>query len=211
MRRCSLIALATAAAVGSWTTADAAAVLQVQPGTGTNSTITKRNDFPFLSEPFDLLVDAILETTGPGVLTFEYLGFEAGYANSFLFDGNPCFRTGSSTEGDTCSGATSGGAIDFQFWSNLETADFDAVVWDNLSPPGSILSYSVGVIQEGTNQFLLLWDDSGKGPDDDYDDLGVRVTFRPLEQVPEPTSMAIMLAGMAGLAGMRRRQRQAAK
>ena len=85
------------------------------------------------------------------------------------------------------------------------------MVWDNLSPPGSILSYSVGVIQEGTNQFLLLWDDSGKGPDDDYDDLGVRVTFRPLEQVPEPTSMAIMLAGMAGLAGMRRRPRQATK
>jgi hypothetical protein len=39
----------------------------------------------------------------------------------------------------------------------------------------------------------------------------VRVTFRPLEQVPEPTSIAIMLAGMAGLAGMRRRRRQAAK
>jgi len=90
-------------------------------------------------------------------------------------------------------------------------ADFDAVVWDNLSPAGSILSYSAGVIQEGTNQFLLLWDDSGKESDDNHDDLGVRVTFRPLEQVPEPTSIAIMLAGMAGLAGMRRRRRQAAK
>ena len=90
-------------------------------------------------------------------------------------------------------------------------ADFDAVVWDNLSPAGSILSYSAGVIQEGTNQFLLLWDDSGKESDDNHDDLGVRVTFQPLEQVPEPTSMAIMLAGMAGLAGMRRRRRQATK
>ena len=169
------------------------------------------NDFPFITEPFDLLVDAILETTGPGVLTFEYLGFEAGYTNSFLFDGNQCFRTGSSTSGGTCSGTTSGGAIDFQFWSNLKTADFDAVVWDNLNPPASLLSYSIGVIQEGTNQFLLLWDDSGKNEDDNHDDLGVRVTFRPLEQVPEPTSIAIMLAGMAGLAGMRRRRRQAAK
>ena len=85
------------------------------------------------------------------------------------------------------------------------------MVWDNLNPPGSILTYSVGVIQEATNQFLLLWDDSGKEADDNHDDLGVRVTFRPLEQVPEPTSIAIMLAGMAGLAGMRRRRRQAAK
>jgi hypothetical protein len=207
MRRCSLLALATAAVLGSWTTADAAAVLQIQSGTGTNFTVTGGNDFPFLSEPFDLLVDAVLETTGPGVLTFEYLGFEAGYTNSFLFDGDPCFRTGSTAEGATCGGATAGGAIDFEFWSDRDTANLDAIVWDNLAPPGSILSYSIGVIQEGPNQFLLLWDDSGKKEDDNHDDLGVRVTFRPLEQVPEPASLTLMLAGMAGLAGLRRRRR----
>ena len=178
---------------------------------GPTSRLPRVTTSRFITEPFDLLVDAILETTGPGVLTFEYLGFEAGYTNSFLFDGNQCFRTGSSVEGDTCGGATAGGAIDFEFWSNLKTADFDAAVWDNLNPPGSILSYSIGVIQEGTNQFVLLWDDSGAKEDDNHDDLGVRVTFRPLEQVPEPTSIAIMLVGMAGLAGMRRRRRQATK
>ena len=99
-------------------------------------------------------------------------------------------------------------AIDVEFWSNLKTADFAAVVWDNLNPPGTLLSYSIGVIQEGTNQFLLLWDDSGKESDDNHDDLGVRVTFRPLEQVPEPASLTLMLAGVAGLAGLRRRRRQ---
>jgi hypothetical protein len=203
-----LLALATAAVLGSWTTADAAAVLQIQPGTGTNFTVTQGNDFPFVTEPFDLLIDAILETTGPGVLTFEYLGFEAGFTNSFLFDGGLCFRTGTSVEGATCGGSTAGGPLDFEFWSNLEGPNFDAVVWDNLNPPGSILSYSIGVIQEGANQFLLLWDDSGKKEDDNHDDLGVRVTFRPLEQVPEPASLTLMLAGVAGLAGLRRRRRQ---
>ena len=208
-QRCSVLALATAAILGSWTTADAAAVLQVQSGTGTNFTVTDGNDFPFLAEPFDVLIDAVLETTGAGVLTFEYLGFEAGYTNSFLFDGSPCFETGTSPEGATCGGSTSGGAIDFQFWSDLGSGNLDAVVWDNLSAPAALLAYSIGVIQEGQNQFVLLWDDSGAKEDDDHDDLGVRVNFRPLEQVPEPTSMAIMLAGLVGLAGLRRRCRQA--
>jgi hypothetical protein len=206
MRRCNLLALATTAVLGSWTTADAAAVLQVTPGTGTDFTVTQGNDFPFLVEPFQLLVDGILETTGPGTVTFEYLGFEAGYTNSFVFNDQLCFRTGVSAVGATCGGSVSAGALDFEFWSNLRGPDFDAIVWDNLSPPGSILDYSIGVIQEGENQFLLLWDDSGNKQDDNHDDLGIRVTFRPLEQVPEPTSMAVMLAGLAGLAGLRRKR-----
>ena len=206
MRRCNFLALATAAALGSWTTADAAAVLQVTPGTGTDFTVTQGNDFPFLVEPFQLLVDGILETTGPGTITFEYLGFEASYTNSFFFNDELCFRTGVSAEGATCGGTVSGGPLDFEFWSSLKSPNLDTVVWDNQSPPGSIQDYSVGLIQEGDNQFLLLWDDSGKKKDDNHDDLGIRVTFRPLEQVPEPTSMAVMLAGLAGLAGLRRKR-----
>jgi hypothetical protein len=204
MRRCNSLALAAVAALGCWTTADAAAVLQVTPGTGTDFTVTQGNDFPFVTDPFQLLIDGVLETTGAGVVTFEYLGFEAGFTNSFVFNDQLCFRTGVSAEGATCGGQVSGGAVSFAFWSDLGGPNFDAVVWDNGAPPDSILDYSIGIIQEGPNQFLLLWDDSGNKEDDDHDDLGIRITFRPLEQVPEPTSMAVMVAGLAGLAGLRR-------
>ena len=61
----------------------------------------------------------MLETTGAGKLTFEYLGYEAAWINSFLVEGEDCFTTGRSEVGATCSVATSGGIVDFQFRTNL--------------------------------------------------------------------------------------------
>ena len=92
----------------------AASVLQVRAGTGTPATVTGGNDYPFLAEPLMITLDGVLETTGAGKLTFEYLGYEAAWINSFLVEGEDCFTTGRSEVGATCSVATSGGIVDFQ-------------------------------------------------------------------------------------------------
>ena len=150
-------------------------MLQVRAGTGTPATVTRGNDYPFLAEPLTITLDGVLETTGAGKLTFEYLGYEAAWINSFLVEGEDCFTTGRSEVGATCSVATSGGIVDFQFRTS-PAVDPVAAVWSNRSPPGSTQRYSVGVVEEAPTTFLILWNSGGP---DDYDELGVRVVFEP--------------------------------
>ena len=180
-------------------------MLQVRAGTGTPATVTGGNDYPFLAEPLTITLDGVLETTGAGKLTFEYLGYEAAWINSFLVEGEDCFTTGRSEVGATCSVATSGGIVDFQFRTS-PGADPVAAVWSNRAPPGSTQRYGVGVVEEAPNTFLILWNSGGL---DDYDDLGVRVVFEP-ESRRNRDRLGVMLAGLVGAVGfVRRRNREA--
>jgi len=210
MRTSSLsVAVALTLFATSSSSSHSVSVLQIKSGTGTPGTVSAGNDYPFVAEPFALTLDGVLETTGAGTLTFEYLGYEAGWTNSFIVGGSSCFQTGSSAVGATCNAATSGGSLDFQLWTSMGTANPGAAIWNNLSPPGSILSYRIGLIEEAPNTFLILWDDSDAQEGDDYDDLGVRVTFQPTS-VPEPDAFGLMLAGLVGAAGFAcRRPREA--
>lgn len=190
-------------------TTHAASVLQVRAGTGTAATVEAGNDYPFLDEPMAITLDGVLETTGAGTLTFEYLGSEAALMNAFLVEGEDCFTTDRSEVGATCSTATSGGIVDFQFRADAGGGP-GVAVWSNRAPPGSVQRHSVGLIQEAPNTFLILWD-SGGGEDDDYDDLGVRVVFEPEPELRRNRDrLGVMLAGVVGAAGfVRRRTREA--
>jgi hypothetical protein len=178
-------------------TADAASVLQVRAGTGSPAMVSPANDYPFLPTPAAVTRNGVLETTGAGTLTFEYLGHEAGWVNSFLVEGKDCFRTGSSKVGATCSTATSGGAIDFQFRASPRGPEAGSAVWSNRAPPRSAQNYSVGLVQEAPNTFLILWNASAH--DGDYDDLGVRVVFEPAPP-RHRERQGVMLAGVVGAA-----------
>ena len=181
-------------------TADAASVLQVRSGTGSPTMVGPANDYPFLATPAAVTRNGVLETTGAGTLTFEYLGHEAGWVNTFLVEGKDCFRTGSSKVGATCSASTSGGVIDFQFRASPRGPEVGAAVWSNRAPPRSVQSYSVGLVQEAPNTFLILWN-SGVH-DGDYDDLGVRVVFQPARPRQRERQGA-MLAGVVGAGRVR--------
>ena len=186
------------------TTTHAASVLQVRAGTGTPAMVSSGNDYPFLPEPTAITLDGVLETTGAGKLTFEYLGAEAGSSNTFLVEGKDCFSTGLSKVGETCSSATSGGVVDFQFRTMLHRAHPHAAIWSNRTPPGSTQGHRIGLIHEAPNTFLILWD-SGAPEHNEYDDLGVRVVFEPQSTRPRDT-LGVMLAGVVGAAGFVRRR-----
>jgi hypothetical protein len=170
-------------------------MLQLRLGTGSGALAEWENDYPFLDRPSALTRDAVLETTGAGTLTFEYLGHETRWSNSFLVGGEECFKTEASTIGATCSAQSRGGIVNFEFRSSLGTDDPHAAEWSNLAPPPES-PFSVGVIQEGPNTYLVLWDDSG-AQNDDHDDLGVRIVFEP-EQERDVDAVGLMLAGLLG-------------
>lgn len=154
-----------------------------------------------------VLVGYQLEAELAGDLLYTYLGKEAGYTNSVNFgiSANGCtFSTVTSVAGDTCSATTSGGLLQFAFTtigggtatSLYNGQDFSIT---------SAMTFGLQRIDDYTWRILL--DDSGGNPNDkDYDDLGLRVVFRP-HAVPEPGTLALLGLGIAGLGMIRRRRR----
>lgn len=199
------LAAVTLAFIATTAASHTGSALQIRAGTGTPATVTEGNDYPFLAKPLAITVDGVLEATGAGKLTFEYLGYEAVGINTFLVEGEDCFTTGGSKVGATCSATTAGGIVDFQFRSS-PGGDPSVAAWSNRAPPGSTQRYTVGVVEEAPNTFLILWNSGGP---DDYDDLGVRVVFEP-ESRRNRDRLGVMLAGLVGAVGfVRRRNREA--
>lgn len=135
-------------------------------------------------------------------LTFTYLFKEAGWTNSFWYQGSKLFETGTSSYGDSQSFIHGGGLGDLDFAFQTRNYSNTLVGSLNNADNDSLVDYDFFTYQ-GSDFILLGLDDTGAGPDDNHDDMIIKVTA---SKVPEPGTLALLGLGLAGL-GMSYRRR----
>ena len=153
-------------------------------------------------------------------LVFELLFSEAGRVNTFSYGGEQLFQTVQYGQRDYTAGkyytapvtrvwdASQGQLMDFSFGTLSDNPAFLAK-----NPPvtnannGESLtrSFFTSLNVEG-NALYLAFDDAGAGPDDDHDDMIIRVTARDVSEVPVPAAAWLFGSALVPLA-MRIRRR----
>lgn len=157
---------------------------------------------------------AQVELTGPGIVTAEFLGFEAGFSNAFVF--GPGFTTectGCGSNLDTDPGEapfdvlSPSGVLLFSFSTNGNGGD-TVTNGGNPDNSGVGINFFASIVGNPTSRtgqsLLLFFDDDGANNDDNHDDMVIRLS---VTAVPLPAAVWMMLAALGGLGYVARRKR----
>ncbi|GHF16860.1 hypothetical protein GCM10017044_09010 [Kordiimonas sediminis] len=169
----------------------------------------------FAAQGVDLFFGgASFDFTMDGTLTFEFVGAESGWNNSFGVTGTSTYQETGGTTGLNLPGL-------FLGTQNVTVGGGEASAWwfqnDQGAGPVGTGNAQFGVFFDSSNynatsgayevnEVYFAFDDNGANNDDDYDDMVIRATFT--SAIPEPATwlMMIMGFGMIGMATRRRRK-----
>ena len=227
--------LAAAAAAGLFAIAGApaqASIIGLSGGTaGTIPDAGQTNDVLVgmgLGNSLTGFFGSTVSVVGSAPILVEFLGYEAGYANSFSFaghqfssevddptpaDNREIFTTAPSFVTSDLSGvldfffSTSGGGTPASVQNGANPDDFGQ------GPTGvSFFASIVGAPMSRSGQSVMLFfDDNGANNDDDYDDMVIRLSsVAPLAAVPLPATLPLLFGAIAGFGFVGRRSRRAA-
>jgi PEP-CTERM motif len=162
----------------------------------------------------DFLSLGALSSTQGGFITFTFLGQESGYTDRVdLIVGAAPAPMDESLVGSTVTAKIGAGVVDFKFFDAFGGSATNGGAWLNgtsiaLLGTDFTTTAAAGALAAGSSfSYVLGFNDSATSLDD-WDDYVIGVNITP---VPEPSTYALMFAGLAAVGFVARRRSSASR